>query len=96
MSQSRTSHLSERQLRMAIDDELSTRETECVESHLATCWPCRARKQEIRNAMRAVTLLDSDRCPLGLRWFQSLMGRRNRALAAAALLHHDDFLGERD
>ncbi len=32
---------------MAVDGELSAPDALCVQSHLAACWPCRARKQEI-------------------------------------------------
>lgn len=36
---------------MAVDGELSTRETKQVASHLEACWECRARKQEIEGAI---------------------------------------------
>jgi hypothetical protein len=44
-------HVSDRELLMAIDGELSTREAEQVASHLAACWECRARKQEMEGAI---------------------------------------------
>jgi len=36
---------------MAVDGELSARESERVASHLAACWECRARKQEIEGTI---------------------------------------------
>lgn len=36
---------------MAADGELPAREAARVESHLATCWACRARKQELETAI---------------------------------------------
>ena len=44
-------HLSDQELLMAVDGELSARETTRVESHLSTCWACRTRKQEIEGAI---------------------------------------------
>ena len=44
-------HLSDQELLMAIDGELPAREVERAESHLATCWACRARKQEVEAAI---------------------------------------------
>src|SRR5262249_51964609 len=35
----------------AIDGELDAREAKSVERHLATCWGCRARKQEFEGAI---------------------------------------------
>jgi len=43
----REEHLSDSQLLMSIDGELSERDRALVESHLSACWSCRARKQEI-------------------------------------------------
>lgn len=40
-------HLSEEELLMAIDGELPARRLARVESHLAICWECRTRKQDI-------------------------------------------------
>lgn len=40
-------HLSDQELLLAADGELSPREAERIESHLVTCWTCRARKQEL-------------------------------------------------
>jgi len=44
-------HLSDKELLMAVDGELSPHEAEQVEAHLAACWACRARKQEIERAI---------------------------------------------
>lgn len=45
------SHLSDQDLLLAVDGELSPREAGRVESHLAACWACRVRKQEIETAI---------------------------------------------
>jgi Putative zinc-finger len=44
-------HLSDQTLLLAADGELSPREAAQVTSHLAACWTCRARKQEIEDAV---------------------------------------------
>lgn len=41
------SHLSDQELILALDGELSVRDRGRVESHLAACWTCRARQQEL-------------------------------------------------
>jgi hypothetical protein len=46
-------HLSDQELLLSADGELAVRDVERVESHLAACWACRARKQEIE-----ATILD--------------------------------------
>jgi hypothetical protein len=48
---SEESHLSDQELLLAVDGELSPQEAGRVESHLAACWPCRVRKQEIETAI---------------------------------------------
>ncbi len=48
---SEESHLSRQELLLAVDGELSPREAGRVESHLAACWACRARQQEIETAI---------------------------------------------
>jgi hypothetical protein len=48
---SEESHLSDQELLQAVDGELSPRDLERVESHLAACWACRVRKQEIETAI---------------------------------------------
>jgi Putative zinc-finger len=48
---SEESHLSDQELLLAVDGELSPREAERVEAHLAACWACRVRKQEIETAI---------------------------------------------
>ncbi len=48
---SEESHLSDQELLLAVDGELTPREAERVESHLAACWACRVRKQEIETAI---------------------------------------------
>lgn len=44
-------HLSDQELLLAADGELSARDSDRVESHLAACWTCRVRKQEMENAI---------------------------------------------
>jgi anti-sigma factor RsiW len=44
-------HLSEEDLLLAIDGELSGSRAEQVEQHLAACWDCRARKQNLERAI---------------------------------------------
>jgi Putative zinc-finger len=44
-------HLSDEDLVLAADGELSARAAARVESHLAACWTCRARKHEIEGAV---------------------------------------------
>ena len=41
------SHPSDQELLLAVDGELSAPDAARVQSHLAACWPCRVRKQEI-------------------------------------------------
>src|ERR1700677_1494516 len=48
---SEESHLSDQELLQAVDGELSPREAGQVESHLAACWTCRVRRQEIETAI---------------------------------------------
>jgi hypothetical protein len=45
-------HLADQELLMAVDGELSAREAGRVESHLATCWACRVRKEDLETAIR--------------------------------------------
>jgi anti-sigma factor RsiW len=45
------SHLSDHDLLRASDGDLSPRQLRRVEAHLAECWTCRARRQEIENAI---------------------------------------------
>jgi hypothetical protein len=46
----RDEHISDTDLVLAADGELSARAAARVESHFAACWTCRARKQEIEAA----------------------------------------------
>jgi hypothetical protein len=48
---SEESHLSDQELLLAVDGELSARQAGRVQSHLAACWACRARKQEMEAAI---------------------------------------------
>lgn len=44
-------HLSDHELLMMMDGELSAREAARIESHLVACWACRARRQELEAAI---------------------------------------------
>ena len=48
---SQESHLSDQQLLLAADGELSPARAAQVAGHLSQCWSCRARKQEIEEAV---------------------------------------------
>jgi hypothetical protein len=48
---SEQSHLSEQELLLVVDGELSERDAGRAVAHLATCWACMARKQEIEAAI---------------------------------------------
>jgi hypothetical protein len=50
---SEDTHLTDQELLLAIDGELSPRDTARVDTHLAACWTCRARKQELDSAVAA-------------------------------------------
>jgi len=45
------SHLSDQQLLLDVDGELSPREERLVRGHLEACWKCRARRQELDNTI---------------------------------------------
>jgi anti-sigma factor RsiW len=45
------SHLSDQQLLLDVEGELSAREQNLVRAHLHTCWKCRVRRQELENAI---------------------------------------------
>lgn len=44
-------HPSDQELLLAMDGELSTRDYERVQSHLAGCWECRTRQQELETTI---------------------------------------------
>jgi hypothetical protein len=48
---SEQSHLSDQELLLVVDGELSERDAGRAAAHLATCWACMARKQEIEGAI---------------------------------------------
>src|SRR5580700_11188046 len=45
------SHLSDRQLLLDIDGELSKHDERLARTHLAACWQCRTRRQELQGAI---------------------------------------------
>ncbi len=50
-SQLSGSHLSDEQLLLDVDGELSARDENRVKTHLHACWKCRVRRQELENAI---------------------------------------------
>jgi hypothetical protein len=44
-------HLPDQQLLLDLEGELSARDQKLVAAHLAGCWKCRARRQELENAI---------------------------------------------
>jgi putative zinc finger protein len=54
------SHLSDQQVMRKLDGELSARETRQAEAHLAACWACRARLQELESAVEEFTRIHRD------------------------------------
>jgi hypothetical protein len=45
------SHISDRELLMAMDGELARNDMKRVESHLESCWTCRSRTQDLERAI---------------------------------------------
>jgi putative zinc finger protein len=45
------SHLSDEQLLLDVDGEISARDAKRVRAHLDACWSCRARRQELESAI---------------------------------------------
>ena len=45
------SHLSDEQLLLDLEGELSPRRRELVQAHFHACWKCRVRRQELENAI---------------------------------------------
>lgn len=45
------SHLSDEQLLLELDGELSARQSKAIRAHLASCWKCRTRRQELENSI---------------------------------------------
>jgi hypothetical protein len=48
-------HLSDEQLLLAVEGEISSNEEKAIRLHLGACWKCRARRQEIENAIADFT-----------------------------------------
>ena len=60
------SHLSDRELIMAMDGELAKHDTKRVESHLESCWSCRSRRQDLERAIADFVHLHRSRPELQL------------------------------
>jgi hypothetical protein len=56
-------HIADQELMLALDGELSTRDAARVESHLTACWKCRARRQELENAIADYVRLPKPQLP---------------------------------
>ena len=60
------SHLSDRELIMAMDGELARQDINRVESHLEACWSCRSRRQDLERAIADFVHLHRSRPELQL------------------------------
>jgi hypothetical protein len=60
------SHLSDRELIMAMDGELAKHDMKRVESHLESCWSCRSRRQDLERAIADFVHLHRSRPELQL------------------------------
>ena len=56
-------HLTDQELVRALDGELSARDATRADAHLAECWKCRARKQELENAIAGFVRLPQSSLP---------------------------------
>jgi anti-sigma factor RsiW len=73
-------HLADQELLMALDGELPPKETSRVESHLATCWACRVRKEA------QISQLTESHHVSGMRWLRSFTQRLSWTVVAAGLM----------
>jgi hypothetical protein len=60
------SHISDRELLMAMDGELAKHDMKRVGSHLESCWTCRSRKQDLKRAIADFVHLHRSRWELQL------------------------------
>jgi len=58
---SHDSHISDRELTMALDGELPLQEADRVHEHLASCWTCRSRKLDLERAIADFVHVYQDR-----------------------------------
>jgi hypothetical protein len=82
------SHISDQELLLELEGELSARAVKDVRTHLAACWTCRARRQELEDSIAAFVraqhrTLDADLPPIA----------GPRALLRAQLRHLSDAKG---
>lgn len=56
-------HIADQELMLALDGELSAQDAARVESHLAGCWTCRARRQELESAIADYVRLPKPELP---------------------------------
>src|SRR6202049_4298776 len=76
-------HLSDEQLLFALDGELAADQCAQVKVHLEACWSCRARSEQIEEAIASVVeyrdLLKTSFAPISSGW-RAMVGRGLRAL----------------
>jgi hypothetical protein len=60
------SHLSDQQLLLDVEGELSAQDEKPVRSHLDACWKCRARRQEIERAIADFIRIHQRECDVKL------------------------------
>ena len=74
-------HLSDQELLMAVDGELSARDAERAKSHMAACWACRARPGNCQpDHLALAAYLVGPRATLA----QRASGRKGRSLWSLA------------
>ena len=74
-------HLSDEQLMLALDGELSAHEAAQVEDHVASCWTCRARREQIEKVIGDVV---DYRDQLVQPFFSISIGGRSRFVAGVS------------
>jgi hypothetical protein len=77
------SHLSDQQLLLDVDGELPEHDEKPVRAHLDACWTCRARRQELENAIANFIRFDRHDLNRGL---PPIAGPRAQLKARLALL----------
>ncbi len=53
-------HISDDQLLLYVDEELASRDAQRVHAHLASCWSCRARQDELNTAINTLVRFRND------------------------------------
>lgn len=84
------SHLSDEQLLLDAEGELSARDEKAVRAHLEACWKCRARRQELETAITDFVRVHQREFD---RELPSAAGPRALLKATLAELSGDEYLG---